>query len=87
MAQLRMTFVSRGPSASAGSRAWRWQTRLDLCRAFARPLLTSTLALVATATKTGSPPSKRLPWPVDVRGPRYRSEDVDELLDHMKGEH
>lgn len=32
------------------------------------------------------PPSNRLPWPAAVGGPRYRSEDVDDLLDQMKGE-
>ena len=33
------------------------------------------------------PPSNREPWPTDAGGPRYRSGDVDELLDQMKGEH
>ena len=45
---------------------------------------------LARAERQGrySPPaSKRVPWPTEVGGPRYRSEDVDELLDQMKGEH
>lgn len=33
------------------------------------------------------PASNRVPWPTEVGGPRYRSEDVDELLEQMKGEH
>lgn len=32
------------------------------------------------------PASNREPWPTEVGGPRYRSEDVDALLDLMKGE-
>lgn len=28
----------------------------------------------------------RVAWPVEIGGPRYRSEDVDALLDQMRGE-
>lgn len=46
--------------------------------------------LLARAERQGRytpPASKRVPWPTEVGGPRYRSEDVEELLDEMKGEH
>lgn len=33
------------------------------------------------------PASKRAPWPEIVDGPRYASEDLDALLDEMKGEY
>lgn len=31
--------------------------------------------------------SRYVPWPDAVDGPRYASEDVDALLDEMKGDH
>lgn len=44
---------------------------------------------LARAERQGryTPHSNRVPWPTDVGGPRYRSEDIDELLDQMRGEH
>ncbi|WP_106848503.1 type II toxin-antitoxin system Phd/YefM family antitoxin [Blastococcus sp. Marseille-P5729] len=32
------------------------------------------------------PASTRVPWPEAVGGPRYESEDVDALLDELKGD-
>lgn len=34
-----------------------------------------------------APATRRVSWPESVGGPRYESEDVDELLDEMKGNH
>lgn len=34
-----------------------------------------------------APASKRVSWPEVVGGPRYESEDVDALLDEMRGNH
>lgn len=45
---------------------------------------------LARAERQGrySPPaSTRVPWPADAGGPRYRSDDVDAVLDQMKGDH
>lgn len=34
-----------------------------------------------------APESASVPWPETVSGPTYSSEDVDALLDEMKGDH
>ena len=33
------------------------------------------------------PPSTAVAWPATVGGPKYRSTDVDALLDEFKGDH
>lgn len=45
---------------------------------------------LARAQRQGryTPPAPtRVPWPATAGGPRYTSEDVDALLEEMKGEH
>lgn len=34
-----------------------------------------------------APAAERVPWPEVVGGPRYESEDVEALLEEMKGDH
>ena len=45
------------------------------------------LARAARQGRYTAPASRRVPWPEAVGGPHYESEDVDALLDEMKGDH